>query len=167
MNKCLNCNKETTNPKYCTRSCAVTVNNKIYKKRKKQGRTHCVFCNGKLTGASVKYCNTRCHQDHRWQRTEQLIESGDTSLYFKNYRKYLIKKHGASCMECGWDRINPVTGNCPIEMDHIDGDPDNNELSNLRIVCPNCHSLKPTYKALNKGNGRHYRIERRNKGLSF
>jgi 5-methylcytosine-specific restriction endonuclease McrA len=37
----------------------------------------------------------------------------------------------------------------PIELDHIDGDHDNNELSNLRILCPNCHSLTPTYRGKN------------------
>jgi hypothetical protein len=29
-----------------------------------------------------------------------------------------------------------------LELHHIDGDHTNNELSNLQILCPNCHSLK-------------------------
>lgn len=37
-----------------------------------------------------------------------------------------------------------------IQLDHIDGDPTNNELLNLRSVCPNCHSQTPTWCGRNK-----------------
>lgn len=32
-----------------------------------------------------------------------------------------------------------------LQLDHIDGDNLNNEISNLRIICPNCHTQTPTY----------------------
>ena len=32
-----------------------------------------------------------------------------------------------------------------LHVDHIDGDAWNNELGNLRFLCPNCHSQTPTY----------------------
>lgn len=32
-----------------------------------------------------------------------------------------------------------------LQMDHIDGDNTNNRLENLRLLCPNCHSLTPTF----------------------
>lgn len=35
-----------------------------------------------------------------------------------------------------------------LHLDHIDGDHFNNELKNLRILCPNCHSQTETYGAL-------------------
>lgn len=38
----------------------------------------------------------------------------------------------------------------PIELDHIDGQHFNNELENLRLLCPNCHAQTPTYRAKNK-----------------
>jgi hypothetical protein len=37
-------------------------------------------------------------------------------------------------------------------LDHIDGDRQNNELSNLRIVCPNCNATLDTHCAKNKRN---------------
>jgi len=37
----------------------------------------------------------------------------------------------------------------PLELDHIDGDNTNNELSNLRIVCPNCHAQTVYYRGRN------------------
>ena len=40
----------------------------------------------------------------------------------------------------------------PIELDHIDGNHYNNELSNLRIVCPNCHAQQDTNSGKNVKN---------------
>jgi hypothetical protein len=37
-----------------------------------------------------------------------------------------------------------------LELDHIDGNKANNNLSNLRILCPNCHSQTHTYKIKNR-----------------
>jgi hypothetical protein len=42
-------------------------------------------------------------------------------------------------------------------MDHVDGDPTNDRLDNLRLVCANCDALLPTYKNKNRGNGREWR----------
>jgi len=33
-----------------------------------------------------------------------------------------------------------------LELDHIDGDRNNNSKDNLRILCPNCHSQTPTFR---------------------
>ncbi len=57
-----------------------------------------------------------------------------------------IKK--AACEECGWAKQSD-DGRIPIELDHINGDNTDNRLENLRILCPNCHSLKPTHRGSN------------------
>lgn len=49
----------------------------------------------------------------------------------------------ACCEECGlteW-RGRPL----PLELDHINGDNTDNRLENLRILCPNCHSITDTW----------------------
>lgn len=61
-------------------------------------------------------------------------------------KRRLIKegyfKH--QCSNCKLERWldKPI----PLELDHIDGNHSNNTLSNLRLLCPNCHTLTPTYR---------------------
>ena len=52
------------------------------------------------------------------------------------------------CELCGWSQRS-VDGRVPLELDHINGDNKDNRLVNLRILCPNCHSLQPTHRGLN------------------
>ncbi len=79
-------------------------------------------------------------------------------LLVKNrpFQSYKLKKRliseglkRACCEECGWDKITP-DGYQPLELDHINGDHFDNRIENLRILCPNCHSLKPTHRGRNQ-----------------
>lgn len=53
------------------------------------------------------------------------------------------------CSSCGCDG-HWQNGIISLEIDHIDGDNKNNEISNLRYLCPNCHALTETYRGKNK-----------------
>lgn len=56
----------------------------------------------------------------------------------------------------------------PLEMDHIDGNPQNNDRANFRLICPNCHSLTPTHTGRNMGkNGDTPRAEKLKKYGSY
>lgn len=38
----------------------------------------------------------------------------------------------------------------PLELEHINGDPCDNRLENLCLLCPNCHALTTTYRGKNR-----------------
>jgi 5-methylcytosine-specific restriction endonuclease McrA len=53
------------------------------------------------------------------------------------------------CELCGWSEKS-VDGRIPVELDHINGIREDNRITNLRILCPNCHSLQLTHRGRNK-----------------
>jgi hypothetical protein len=69
-------------------------------------------------------------------------------------RRYLVEIYGERCQRCGWGERNQTTGKVPITVSHINGNWSDSRPENLELLCPNCHSLTPTYGALNKGSGR-------------
>lgn len=76
-----------------------------------------------------------------------------TNSFFQSYKlKLRLFKEGLkkeACEECAWANRSE-DGRIPLELDHINGDRHDNRLENLRVLCPNCHSLKPTHRGKNK-----------------
>lgn len=65
-------------------------------------------------------------------------------------RNYIIKNKmiDYKCDVCGLNGIwlgNPLT----LHLDHKDGVRGNNEIENLRFLCPNCHEQTDTNKGKN------------------
>ena len=52
------------------------------------------------------------------------------------------------CYECGITRWRDQPA--PLELEHINGVKDDHRLTNLTILCPNCHALTGTYRGRNK-----------------
>ena len=132
----------------------------------KKPRLQCLNCSRETKRAVDKYCDRKCQHEHKYKVYVASWLSGQengVSLKYgnisKHVRRYLIERDGEKCSLCGWCEVNPYTGKIPVEVDHIDGNWQNNSPDNLRLLCPNCHSLTPTYKARNKGKGRDWRRE--------
>jgi hypothetical protein len=126
----------------------------------KKPRIPCPVCGREPNRSSYRYCSNACQIEYqhrlyiaKWKKGEinglQVLGIVSTAI-----KRYLRRKFGNRCCLCGWSEINPKTGQVPLVADHIDGNWQNNIESNLRLLCPNCDSLTPTYAGLNRGNGR-------------
>lgn len=64
-------------------------------------------------------------------------------------REYLATERGNRCEECG--QLPMWNGkSLTLQVDHIDGDNMNQERTNLRLLCPNCHTQTPNFGAKNR-----------------
>lgn len=80
---------------------------------------------------------------------EILTVNNNFQSYKLKNRLFSAKLKIPECEECGWAEKSS-DGRLPLELDHINGDSRDNRLENLRILCPNCHSLKPTHRGRNR-----------------
>lgn|SRR6185436_9418060 len=67
-------------------------------------------------------------------------------LRLRLIRENYFKSECSHCMLSIW-----MGGPIPLELDHINGNNRDNTLSNLRLLCPNCHALTATYRGKNIG----------------
>ena len=65
--------------------------------------------------------------------------------------KAITLLRGHVCENCGLSEWQ--NKQIPLEVHHIDGDELNSDLSNLQILCPNCHALTDNYKGRNINKG--------------
>lgn len=150
---------------FCSRSCSATFNNTGLDRKSSTGTTrvyrekkYCPIC-GK--NCRHTYCSLNCMQKYaysrniaKWLAGEIAGWTGKTKNLCKFIRRWLHETRGTACSECGWDKKHPVDGAILTEIDHVDGDAENCRPENLKILCPNCHSMTPTFRARNKNSKR-------------
>lgn len=152
--KCLNCSKETANPKFCCRSCAASTNNKLFPKRVSDRK--CTKCDEPACSYRSQLCTLhreefRVARKNQWA-TRSLSEFRNSEGVlgkhpsWANVRVRLMARTKLShlssqpCSKCGYDKH--------VELAHIQpvtSFPDTalisevNSESNIIPLCPNCH----------------------------
>lgn len=147
--KCLRCENEA-NPNfgkgiYCSRACS-------------NRRTHSVETKAKISKSVVKRGAIRPPLSgeslDKWKNSikqtyvRKFNNTPFSDLGWEGKRKRVIEEQQNKCLICNlseWNNI-PLT----LEVDHIDGDNNNNARDNLRGLCPNCHSTTHTWRGKNK-----------------
>ena len=115
----------------------------------------CVGCKGATYNKKVLL--KKCEGESKIKSSNLKIENGE-KVVPSLLRRYVINKDGWVCSEC--KNIEWNSKHIPLVLDHINGNPYNNSLKNLRMLCCNCDAQTPTYKSKNNGNGRHERMKR-------
>ncbi len=135
--------------------------------RKKSPITfECLNCNKEVNwgySKTNKFCDTLCQSVYKWKNeTVPRIERGEYTGT-PSLKKYLVENFGENCFECGlgntWQNKKLV-----LQLEHADGNSDNNLPTNLKLLCPNCHTQTETFGCKGQGN-RYQKDTKRNRYL--
>lgn len=108
-------------------------------------------------GVSTTHFLGQAHKkgrDHARLPTDAILVQD--SFYAGSLAKRLLKE-GLLIEQCAKCRQGPhwQGARLVLQLDHINGDPRDNRLENLRILCPNCHSQTETFGSRNSRRGRY------------
>ena len=157
MSKCKYCEiKEAikyskySSGEFCSKKCA----NGFSTKAKRSEINEAV--SKKLSGRKGVF---HTYSDEKWKEIkdkrdvyykERLLNADYNTLGEDTIKKRVILEQDGKCNKC---KLSEWLGEkLTLEVEHIDGNHSNNERSNLEALCPNCHSLTPTWRGRNKGN---------------
>lgn len=139
-NNCLSCGSCTFNPKFCSRSCASTFNNKYHPKKKKKP-CYCVVC-GSETTIRRKYCNNCRNRDMTLKEAIYTMHHQSSAFALVRTRaRAIAKKLGwIECIHCGYNKHTEIGHRKPIaEFPKHTLISEINTVKNLIPLCPNCH----------------------------
>lgn len=116
----------------------------------------CLTCEKETVAShqkSNKFCSVLCSTKHRSKIAREEFWAGNKPNIFRDVAKrFIAEERGYKCEVC---KIDEWQGKkLTLHVDHINGDPSNNHPTNLRLICPNCHSQTEFLGNANKGRGR-------------
>lgn len=151
--KCLNCQSDTDNDKFCSRRCAAIYNNKLYVKRKKMQpvQRYCKKCGDPIPRKRRKICD-KCSFETREKIlsiTVGELKNSSKSKTLQNFHA-IIRGYGKTiyessgkpklCLICGYSTHYEV---CHIKSISSFDDSTTlrivHDINNLVALCPNHH----------------------------
>jgi hypothetical protein len=152
MNNCLNCGTHTTNPKFCSRSCAATYTNKQKPKRSRTRK--CSNCEDIVAHHKTTLCEQHLKEykssSHYKNltigeyRNKSSIDGRHPSWrhahirsFARSWLKDLIKQE---CESCGYDKhteLAHIKAIADFDDSALLGEVNN--INNIIVLCPNCH----------------------------
>lgn len=122
----------------------------------------CKYCGKPIDYTKKDFCSYQCRRDYlkkayiqRWKKGKEIGYYNDANKTLHPYiREYLMERSNCKCEKCRWGEMNLYTNLVPLQVHHIDGDATNNNEDNLKVLCPNCHSLTSNYGSNNRGKSK-------------
>lgn len=94
----------------------------------------CIVCNQLiLSGLHKRTCSRKCSNIHRAGIKYKLGRPRDKAEQIRSIKMRLLRERGEKCERCGYAKVEI------LHVHHKDRDRNNNDVSNLEIICPNCH----------------------------
>ena len=151
--KCINCQNETSNPKFCSRSCSVTLNNKLSPKRewtcrrcretKPRPSPQAIFCSDckKPRHGSYHIPDSTTLAEIRLHYKERKFGPVNTYTLIRSRARSLYRRNGKqTCAVCPYDRHYEVAHVKAIsDWNDTSTLAEINSLSNLVALCPTHH----------------------------
>jgi hypothetical protein len=155
MKKCKKCKNDFQPQKGLINFCSLTCRNS----REKSDETKNKISNGvknsekfrQSLNNSVKFIDYKKRAKKNKETWDKKILNAEyETLSFERLRKRIKLEQDNKCNKCGIDSWNdkPIV----LELEHKDGDHNNNKRDNLESLCPNCHSQTETWRGKNKKN---------------
>ncbi len=95
---------------------------------------HCKECGVTiLAGQNKQNCSRACANKYRAGIQYKIGRPRDKVVESRALKIRLIALRGMKCERCGYSRVEI------LHVHHRDRDRKNNDLSNLELICPNCH----------------------------
>lgn len=143
--ECAGCNKWFLAPKhaeakYCSKDCSYKD-----KSMKNSFKVDCSYCGRLISKPSNKKARSKTGKFYCNKTCKDLGHMYDSE---KSYRAKALHLYGKSCMDCGYDLIEAM-----LDVHHIDGNRNHNDVNNLKVLCVWCHALETRNIVKHMSNG--------------
>jgi len=154
MKNCKKCNIEFEPKKglinYCSLECR---NSRVWSDEDKLKKSNSAKNSDKVKASAEKnklVIDFKKIGEYNKQRAnDKILNEKFENLSFERLKKRISLEQNGICNRCEISEWmgEPIT----LELEHKDGNHYNNQRENLECLCPNCHSLTPTWRGRNKG----------------